>query len=131
MKLNFFIEGVPVPKGRPKFARRGNFVNAYTPKKTRDWESEVKNQAFEFRAPELWLGAIKMELVFYMPRPKSLPKKITLHIKKPDLDNLAKAIKDALQDVIYKSDSQVFELNLTKVYTESECGVWVDLKEIG
>lgn len=42
------------------------------------------------------------------------------HTKKPDLDNLAKNIKDALTGSLYKDDSQVFEAHLEKRYCGQE-----------
>ena len=41
----FQVIGAPVGKGRPKFARRGNFVQAYTPTKTKDYEALVQDAA--------------------------------------------------------------------------------------
>ena len=129
-QIDFKIRGIPVPKGRPRFYRGARFVGTYTPKKTRNWESIVRGQAVSHRPPVLWEGPLVMQLVFLMPRPKSLPKKITRHIKKPDVDNLAKSIKDALQGIIYKSDSQIFALILNKQYTTDECGVDVRIEEV-
>ncbi len=37
--VNFMVEGTPVPKGRPRFARRGKFVSTYSPKTTVDYET--------------------------------------------------------------------------------------------
>ena len=36
--------------------------------------------------------------------------------KKPDADNVLKAIKDAMNDVVYADDAQVVEISLIKVY---------------
>ena len=57
-----------------------------------------------------------MQLYFHLPRPKSLPKRVVHHVKKPDADNLAKAIKDAMRGVVYKDDSQIVELIVRKQY---------------
>lgn len=60
-----------------------------------------------------------------MPIPKSLSKKkkalltgqpCTSH-KLGDLDNLAKNCMDAANGVLYKDDSQVYELHTYKVYS--------------
>jgi Holliday junction resolvase RusA-like endonuclease len=37
--VTFMVEGTPVPKGRPRFARRGKFVSTYSPKTTVDYET--------------------------------------------------------------------------------------------
>jgi Holliday junction resolvase RusA-like endonuclease len=66
--------------------------------------------------PEIHFGPIKMIVKFYLRRPLSLPKKITHHIKKPDIDNLVKAIKDANKGILFRDDSQIVELTVTKDY---------------
>ena len=43
--LTYSVEGNPIGKGRPKFARRGNFVSTYTPTKTRDYETVINEAA--------------------------------------------------------------------------------------
>jgi Holliday junction resolvase RusA-like endonuclease len=42
----------------------------------------------------------------------------TKHTKKPDLDNVAKAIIDGMNGIIFKDDSQIINLHVTKVYAE-------------
>ncbi len=127
-QIQFTITGAPVPKLRPKFRRCRNFVITYTPKKTRIWECNVRVQARRYKPEIPWQGPIRMTLLFLMPRPKSLPKKVIYHIKKPDLDNLAKAIKDALQGIMYVSDSQVVYLILSKVYAAGDPRVEVKME---
>ena len=125
--LRFRIIGTPVPKGRPKFFKVGGFVKPYTPVNTRKWEEFMRHQALRYRPLVLWDGPIAMSLTFLMPRPKSLPKKVIHHVKKPDLDNLAKSVKDAFQGIIYQSDSQICVLNVEKKYSIDEYGVQVDM----
>ena len=43
--VTFMVEGTPVPKGRPRFARRGKFVSTYSPKTTVDYETKVSEAA--------------------------------------------------------------------------------------
>jgi len=129
-KIAFKIIGVPVPKGRPRFFRMGKGVGTYTPDKTRTWEDCVRLQAIQSRPQKPWEGPIVMTLTFLMPRPKSLPKKVVHHIKKPDTDNLAKATVDSLKGLFFKDDSQIVTLNLEKKYAQGECGVEVKMEEI-
>jgi Holliday junction resolvase RusA-like endonuclease len=65
---------------------------------------------------ELLTGAVRLTIAFYLPRPKSLPKKALAHVKKPDLDKLIRGVKDALTKVVWMDDSQVVELVATKQY---------------
>ena len=45
IQIMFTVYGNPVAKGRPRFAKRGNFVQTYTPEKTKAYESEVAMMA--------------------------------------------------------------------------------------
>ena len=46
-----------------------------------------------------------------------------------DLDNLAKAVLDSFNGIIFKDDSQIVTMHLTKVYAQ-EAGIDVMIKEI-
>ncbi len=41
-----------------------------------------------------------------------------LPAKKPDIDNVVKAVLDALNGVAYRDDTQVIELHVRKSYSE-------------
>ena len=113
----FKVLGNPVAQGRPRFARVGKFVRTYDPSNSKNWKETVKWQAIEHKKQGYVIeGAIGMTLMFFLPRPKSLPKRIQEHTKKPDLDNLSKAIKDALKGICYKDDSQIINLLASKQY---------------
>jgi Holliday junction resolvase RusA-like endonuclease len=45
--LEFFIPGNPSGKGRPRFARQGQFVRTYTPRETEAYESNIRLFAAE------------------------------------------------------------------------------------
>lgn len=135
--VNFRIEGVPVPKGRPKFTSMGGFVRAYTPKQTLDYETLVRQEAQAAMGPtDLLETPVGVYLYIRLPIPKSYSKKRTTAclegkekpIKKPDLDNLAKAVLDGMNGAIYKDDAQIVSLHLTKVYSSGP-GVDVLVKE--
>ena len=127
--MQFIILGHPVAQGRPKFYRRGNFVGAYDPGKSKGWKEDIKWQVIEQKPVKLE-GAIVMHLVFNLPRPKSLPKKVIEHTKKPDLDNLAKAVKDSLKGVCYHDDSQIVHLHAEKRYAEpTGVNITIECKE--
>ena len=50
--------------------------------------------------------------------------------KKPDNDNIAKIILDALNGVAYQDDKQVVSLQVEKYYTEADEMVTVELQEL-
>jgi Holliday junction resolvase RusA-like endonuclease len=123
--MTYMVEGNPVGKGRPKFARRGNFVSTYTPTKTRDYETVIKEAAKKaMGSNELLETPVTVAIYITVPVPQSYSKKrteaclkdIERPIKKPDIDNVAKCFLDAMNDVVYKDDTQVLTLHVTKVY---------------
>lgn len=73
-----------------------------------------------------------MEIVLYYVRPKSMTKAkrlmaqrgILRPVVKPDIDNVAKAILDALNGVAFPDDRQIVQLSCEKWYdvTDENCG---------
>lgn len=125
-----FIEGAPVAQGRPRFTTRGGYARAYDPPKSKEWKEEVARQiklSLPSPYPLFKEGPLVVNLDFYMPKPKSLPKKVIDHVKKPDLDNLGKAIKDAMNGLVYKDDSQVVHLIIRKMYAITKPGVNIEV----
>ena len=122
------IKGPPVAQGRPRFARIGAGVRTYDPAKSSDWKKDIAWQAKE-QGARIMEGPLSVEVIFYLPRPKSLPKKILHHIKKPDLDNLSKAVQDGLKGIAFRDDSQIVSLAARKVYAEhgGSPGVWINI----
>lgn len=119
------IDGLPVAKQRVKRSMHG--FN-YLPKKTKDFEAKVRSNCIMYRPASLPKGPIALILTFCMPRPASLPKRHTFHIKRPDFDNLEKSICDGLKKGgIYKDDSQVFMCMTQKVYSDH---IGVDVKVV-
>ncbi len=124
--LTFTVPGAAVPKGRPKFARRGNFAVAYTPEKTVSFENLVKSRADDaMNGREMYLGPVQAVVNIYLPIPKSWPKKFKEMAlagqvgmtKKPDMDNIIKALFDAMNGIVFKDDSQVVFSMSRKIYS--------------
>lgn len=69
--------------------------------------------------------AIKVDMLFCLPIPQSVTKKRRLdmiggverHTKKPDTDNLIKAVLDALNGVAYEDDAQIVMIAARKCYS--------------
>jgi Holliday junction resolvase RusA-like endonuclease len=125
--VTFEVEGDPVPKSRPRFARRGNFVQTYTDAKTIDYETHVAMKARQaIGASEPLEGALTVFLYLRYTVPPSYSKKRkeaclrgVEYPKKVDLDNVYKSITDAMQGIVYANDSQIVEAHITKVYAET------------
>ena len=109
-----FLEILPVAKGRPKVGN--GFV--FTPKKTREYERAVQSMAKgQFGFNPIENKPIRVTLVFCFPRPNK-PKNSQWHIVRPDADNLAKAILDALNGITWDDDALIAELFIQKTYAK-------------
>lgn len=121
MAVSLVIDGIPVPKGRPRFTRQGF---AYTPQKTREYEKMVADIARKIMSGKPPLDfPVKVLAVAYMPMPKMSMKKTAdavagyiLPAKKPDIDNLAKAALDACNGIIWRDDALICSLLVKKRY---------------
>jgi len=124
--IQFTVDGDPIPKGRPRFARRGHFVQTYTDAKTIDYETQVAMKArHAIGASEPLKGALTVFLYLRYAVPASYSKKRkeaclrgVEYPKRIDLDNVYKSITDAMNGIVYMDDSQIVEAHITKVYAE-------------
>jgi Holliday junction resolvase RusA-like endonuclease len=123
--VTFMVEGTPVPKGRPRFARRGKFVSTYSPKTTVDYESKVSESAkLAMGASEPLETPVGAYIYITLPVPASYTKKRTQAClsgqerptKKSDIDNYCKAIFDGMNGIVFVDDSLIVSLHATKVY---------------
>lgn len=132
MQIEFFVPGKPIAQSRPRFARRGNFVQTYDATPAKDYKSWVKSCALECMA-FAGISMISREvplvmiLVVNVERPKS--KKKAVHVvSKPDCDNFAKGVMDALESILYQADQQIVRLVVSKHYSDRP-GVTVTISE--
>lgn len=126
-KISFTIYGEPVAQGRPKLTTINGMARAYDPKKSRDWKDYVKLAASEHAMSALLEGPLLLEVTIYRQTTKAISsskKKAEaaemgelLPVSKPDVDNYLKGIKDALNGVIWKDDSQVTDVIARKRYS--------------
>ncbi len=66
-------------------------------------------------------GSISLAIRFYLPRPKRLiwkrrPMPEVYSDKRPDIDNLAKAVIDGLNGIAFRDDGQIADLHITKKF---------------
>ncbi len=129
--VTLYIYGDPVPKERPRVTRHGT----YTPQKTKDYEALVQKAWFAAGARSFRAGTpVRISVFAYFALPQSMSKKkrqqlhLTPHVKhRADVDNLAKAVLDALNGVAYPDDCAVYSLTVHKVNTMNEgfCSVTI------
>lgn len=116
------VEGKPIPKARPRMSGYGH---AYTPQRTKGRENVIAFawiQKFGFTKTE---RPVRLSVKYTFTVPKSWSKarrdeamqREVPHTGRPDLDNLNKAVLDALNGIAYVDDSQVVVYgNMSKVY---------------
>ena len=120
-ELSITIEGIPKGQPRARACIRGKHAGVYDPGTADAWKGCVRAAAREARgARPVILGAVRMELLFRLPRPKAhfdkagdVRKKFRLapHAQKPDIENLVKAVMDALTEVgVWRDDALVNRL---------------------
>ncbi len=121
---NILIKIRPKAAPRPRVTRNGT----YNPKGYTDYKkaiSIISKTKFEVKET-----ALKMKIEFFFKVPKSWSKvkkeNIPHHTSKPDVDNLVKSIKDALNGVAYKDDSQVISVFARKQYSDEDA-VFIEL----
>lgn len=126
-EVHFIIPGRPVGKGRPRFTKNGH---CWTPEKTVAYERDIKMAYWSTSGHRKYEAdkALAVDIVLYYPRPKSMAKYkrlmaqkgILRPIVKPDVDNVIKAILDALNGVAFEDDRQIVQV---------ECEKWYDITE--
>lgn len=121
------IFGEPVGKGRPRFARNGAYVRAYTPDKTRQYEENVAMIYRLRKGDNFGAEPVILKVDAYFSVPKSASKKAreemlsgdAFCMKKPDADNIIKCIADALNGVAYNDDKQIVRCFCSKHYSDT------------
>ena len=139
MKSTIIIFGNPVAKARPRFRRFKTFVSTYDSQKKEKEEFILQAKA---QPIVMFSGPIRLNCSFRLHRPKShygtgrnsgvLKKSAPeFHIVKPDLDNLIKFVKDCLNGLAWKDDSQVVEYrNMVKEYATASPSTLVYIEKI-
>lgn len=115
----YILHGKPIPQKRARITRFGNY----------DPQKAIKNDAryliLDQRGPRPKIEGepINVILTFFMPIPKSTPKRINLkgapHHKRPDIDNLIKFILDVIQGVLITDDAIVSSIEAHKIYSDN------------
>lgn len=133
MTYTFTVYGTPQPKGRPRFNRRTG--TAYTPKETQVYETQVK-ASFLLKYPHHKVLDVPVAVYIdaYFEPAKATAKRVREQmyvgkirpVKKPDADNIIKAICDALNGIAYVDDAQVVCVSCRKLYSDkARCEVTI------
>ena len=134
IKLNFEIK--PMAKQSFRTTRSGQ---KYLDPSVIKYRKAIRNMAIlqmQKQKAEKIEGAVNMNIIYAFRRPQSLSKKerneidngkIVPKTTKPDIDNLTKAILDALNGIAWKDDAQVAQINIQKIWStkdQIEIEIW-------
>ncbi len=127
-EIQFTVQGVAQPKGSarafmPKGARFP-VVTSDNPS-LKAWERSIKDRLQQVlpSVPRptrvaIWSAPVSIKLLFHLPRPKSLPRRVLEHTKQPDLDKCIRGAIDALIGMVILDDSQVVAVEARKQYAD-------------
>ena len=135
MIYEFEVPGKVIGKGRPRLNSYTGVV--YTPTKTKDYESLVE-QYFLLKYPRFKTleGRIKVSIIAYFSIPKATKKSDINEMldnnirptKKPDIDNIVKAVLDSMNKFAFKDDNQITKLEVEKKYA-LEDKIYIKIEE--
>ena len=129
MIYEFTVNGKPHGKGRPRVTTRGGYAHAYTPKTTVLYEESIR-QAFAYKygepkEPTTAMLTLIVTANFNIPSGTNKETKqrmmdgVLLPTSRSDLDNIIKCVADALNEYLYKDDSQIVRISASKRYAET------------
>ena len=116
--ISFTVSDNPIPKARARVVVQGNRTHAYTPRRTKHWEAQVKDAAQAAMAgrPPLQ-GLVAMELWIWRG-----------DLRRADADNIEKGLSDACNEIVYLDDDQIVEMHrykgLDRENPRAEVTVW-------
>jgi Holliday junction resolvase RusA-like endonuclease len=126
--VSFVVPGEAVGKGRPRVSTIGGHARMFTPTKTANYETLISMAAQQaMNGRDLFAGPVMVEMKIIVSVAASWSKKKTaealqglvMPTKKPDADNVLKAICDGINGIVFKDDVQVVNVSLSKRFGET------------
>lgn len=120
--MTITIPGEPVAQGRGRAVRFGAGIRVVDPQKSRSWKGIARvfmQQAVSRERAALLTGPVRVRIVAVFSCPKTdfrkrEPRERRLHAKRPDAENVAKAVLDAATGCVWQDDAQVCDLRVEK-----------------
>jgi len=123
MRVHVTIPGPPLAQGRARVGRNrsGNPV-VYDPKRSKDWKGSAAYLMTQAARDAGWKPTdrpVQVQVAALYPCPKSdyrkrTPRPARWHTKRGDVDNIAKAVLDAGNGVLWLDDASVVDLRVGK-----------------
>ena len=122
----FTVPGEPQGKGRARVGTVGGQARMFTPAKTVAYEGLVAHSAQQaMRSAAPFAGPCRIELDVLCAIPASWSQRKQRDAlagslrpaKKPDVDNVLKAVCDGINGVVWRDDVQAVEVSVRKVYS--------------
>ena len=110
MEYVFRIDIRPRPKQRPRFFNG----HIYTPHETQDYECALRKiveRRMQIDGAEMFQKWAKIQVTFTFCQ---LKKPKPFHNSRPDLDNLLKAVLDAMNGTLYRDDAIILSVTASK-----------------
>jgi crossover junction endodeoxyribonuclease RusA len=119
--IEITVYGIPGPQGSKRYVgtKNGKGMMVESSKKVKPWREAVKCATLDVTgAQKMFEGAVRVDMVFTMPKPKSAPKtRKTWPDRKPDLSKLIRSTEDALTETgVWEDDARVIGVQAQKVF---------------
>jgi len=125
--IEFIVPSVPIAQPRQRHANIGGQIRNYLPKDNPVWSFKA---AVQVGATSAYQGApldypLRVDIEFVFPRPKAMvwktkPMPRLWCGKKPDRDNLEKAVYDALNGILWVDDALICDGRIQKFYAAGD-----------
>jgi len=126
MPSTIVVPGKPVGKQRARVVSNRRGTHSFTPMMTVQWEGLIKILASQAGIqPTDMPTSVGIEIERTVPRSWSRKKKAQAlsygwATGKPDIDNVIKAVLDALNGIAWRDDSQVVTITASRTFTERD-----------
>jgi Holliday junction resolvase RusA-like endonuclease len=120
---HLFVNGIPKAQPRPRMTASGH---VYNPGSADAWKETVR-AAFVFFHRRPVTNPVRLRVAFFLPRPKAMKGGAAVpHTKKPDVDNLLKAVMDSMTAAgVWKDDALVYATEASKWYSTGKTGAHI------
>jgi Holliday junction resolvase RusA-like endonuclease len=142
--VKLFVDLEPIGKGRPRAAARGGHAVMYTPSRTAAWEDAACVSIMRQAGGKKLRAPLAVAIVAVFPRTKAqlatdrhgnvkAGSDRLWHVKKPDADNVAKIVLDALVRAgVIEDDCSVVYQSTRKVIraVDERPGLYIDITTV-